>query len=210
MSEKEERKKYVKYIRLWTCLHSKQLMFHWQHYKQHIFRRDHQHHYAFMLKHWVQCFHAKTYVFMLRVLLKHIRRSTLCSGSAFPLLLFSSLYNVAALSIVGWKIFFPVVVYVSYTTAKNEVGEKTRTASWLFEIWFERVPACFLCSIQFVQIFSPLCCCSRVCPVEFFNFSFNLRKKNRIFYLFSVASEKRKKKRKPTYLTLNSVKAKEI
>lgn len=148
-------------------------------------------------------FPRKALCFYAACALKHICRSTLCSSSAFSLLLFASLYNVSGFIDRWLENIFSAVVYVSYTTAKNEVGEKSRTASWLFEIWFERVPDCFLCFSSF-RIFSPLCCCSRVRPVEFFNFSFNLRK--RIFYSFSVASEKRKKK---TYITLKSKKAKE-
>lgn len=89
-----------------------------------------------------------------------------------PIFLFSSapLYNVSDFyrSLVG-KQKLALLGRSLNTSAKNEVGKKAERVCLCSEIWFERVPARFEQFSSF-RIFSPLCCCSRVRPVEFFNF----------------------------------------
>lgn len=111
-------------------------------------------------------------------------------------------------SLVG-KYFFCCCLRLEYNCKRRSWCKKPErfACSWLFEIWFERVPAWILCFSSF-RIFSPLCCCSRVRPVDFFNFSFlftkkgGKKKKRKIGFStrFLAANEK------INYITLNSEK----
>lgn len=105
-----------------------------------------------------------------------------------PIFVFSSapLYNVSDFyrSLVG-KQKLALLGRSLNTSAKNEVGKKAERVCLCSEIWFERVPARFEQFSSF-RIFSPLCCCSRVRPVEFFNF----------LVYFTETKKKEKKKRR--------------
>lgn len=161
----------------------------------------------FVLKHQhthtlccIRCFHArlmllccvcfKTYSVVQRFNIHSKLRLSPSSSSHFVVQCWQ------ALSIAGWKIKRIAVVCV-HTSAKHEVAVKKTRSSVLKYDSSVYLPD-FLLFSSF-RIFSPLCCCSRVRPVEFFHFSLSrLIYENGFFTISLMKKKKNSEARKTT------------
>ena len=91
------------------------------------------------------------------------------SSSAFHAFFFPKLYNVSGcLSIAGWKIIRTGCVCVQHKRKSRSRCKKYPKHRLKYDSSVYLPDFLYISSFR---IFSPLCCCSRVCPVEFFNFS---------------------------------------
>lgn len=91
------------------------------------------------------------------------------SSSAHHIFFFPQLYNVSGcLSIAGWKIIRTGCVCVQHKRKSRSRCKKNPKHRLKYDSSVYLPDFLYISSFR---IFSPLCCCSRVCPVEFFNFS---------------------------------------